>query len=792
MIHNTTSLGRHLLIRILLVSSIITLILSLFQLFRDYSIDTDFIDTRLEQIERTRLGSIKENLWTLNRNVLNIELENLFHIQDVSYVALYSDKGHLISEFGEIKKEDYRTLEIPINYLYENKNYYLGNLIVKTTLESVYRRLQEKVYIIIVSQAFKTFLVSAFILFFIFQLVTDPLKRLTQYVERLKNKELDKTARELKPILNDDEFFKLSETFTNLHTQLVKQYKELEQSTNNFKQIFERSNDAIVVTDINTMDVLEVNTKASEFLEYSLDELKNMNAKNIHPDNASELELFLKEVIEKGSSVTSRLNCLTKNGHHLPVEISASLIMFAGKNALLAIVRDISEQRKTELKMRHMAYHDALTQLPNRNLFNLRLEHMMARSIRHKTHGGLIFLDLDKFKDINDSLGHSIGDKLLINIADRIRSFLREEESIARIGGDEFVFLLADDHDEYIDAQNHTIDMVTKLYELVQKEYNIDNNQLNITFSAGIAIYPDDGKTVDDLLRRSDSAMYKAKREGGSNLVVYHASLDKKLKHQLLLENELKTALENNEFYLVYQPKLNPILGELIGAEVLLRWENKTLGNVSPVDFIPVLEKNGQILDVGRWVIQKSCEQWQQAIMSGEINQDMVLAINASAKQFQSEVLKKDLDTIIKETGINPWLIEIEITEESMVSKFEKTSAQMEQLSQLGISIALDDFGTGYSSLSYLHRLPVNTLKIDRSFIKQVPGDPRLTILLSSIIQMAHKLNLKIVAEGVETEIQQDYLIEHMCDLVQGFYYSKPVVWDEFIFFQNTLVKNIA
>jgi diguanylate cyclase (GGDEF)-like protein/PAS domain S-box-containing protein len=431
--------------------------------------------------------------------------------------------------------------------------------------------------------------------------------------------------------------------------------------------------------------------------------------------------------------------------------------------------KDISERMRAQERLHYMAHHDALTKLPNRSLFMDRLRQAMARASWHKRLIAVMFLDLDRFKNINDSLGHQVGDQLLIQLTQRLSSGVRAGDTIARFGGDEFAILLDD-----IASEQDISQLAKKILDTMISSFVIKDHEFFITASIGVSIFPNDGDDPDTLIRNADVAMYRAKDLGRNNYQFYSNEMSARAFKQLTLENSLRHALKRNEFSLLYQPQVEIKTRHIVGVEALLRWQHPELGLIMPSDFIPLLEETGLIVEVGDWVLQTALEQaahWHQAGFDS-----LKVSINLSGRQFNDPGFISTLESAVNDTGLNPRLIELELTESMLMRNASKTVSALNTLNQLGIGIAVDDFGTGYSSLNYLRRFPISTLKIDRSFIRDVINDPDDRAITTAIIVMAQSLNLVVIAEGVESEEQTSFLENLDCDQIQGNIFSSPVL----------------
>jgi len=434
---------------------------------------------------------------------------------------------------------------------------------------------------------------------------------------------------------------------------------------------------------------------------------------------------------------------------------------------------DITERKRAAELIEHQANFDALTDLPNRGLLLDRLFQALARCRRHSHVGAALYIDLDNFKNINDSLGHPVGDALLQEVARRLKKELREEDTPARLGGDEFVVLFSELTNNPEQAAQQAQVGAEKIQKAISAPYTINDHELLITVSIGIAMFPMENESYDDILRHADTAMYRAKDAGRNAICFFLPSMQLAAEERLKLQNDLRQALLRNEWRLQYQPQLDAS-GNIIGAEALLRWQHPQRGNVPPADFIPMVEETGQILPIGEWVLESALGQlktWTNTIPDSSFQN---LAINVSPRQFHQADFVIQIERILGETGAAPNLLTLELTEGILIENLEDTIQKMEALKRLGVRFSIDDFGTGYSSLAYLRRLPLDEIKIDRSFVRDITTDPGDANLIETIITMAKHLDLEVVAEGIETKEQLDFLREKGCRFFQGFYFSRP------------------
>ncbi|MDZ7594687.1 MAG: EAL domain-containing protein [Thiobacillus sp.] len=464
-----------------------------------------------------------------------------------------------------------------------------------------------------------------------------------------------------------------------------------------------------------------------------------------------------------------------RDGFESAIEDSAAPIHSRDGQVTGAVIvfRDVSESRAMALEMAHLAQHDFLTSLPNRLLLTERFSHAIRMAQRHTKQVGLMFIDLDHFKHINDSLGHAIGDQLLQSVANRLVACVRTTDTVCRQGGDEFVILLAE-----IGQTQDAAQVAETLRAALAMPHLIDGHVLHVTLSIGISVFPDDGTNVDALMQNADTAMYHAKAGGRDNYQFFRAEMNARAVRRLFVETSLRRALRQGEFLLHYQPKIDLASGAMTGAEALIRWQDPDLGLVYPAQFVPIAEENGLIVPVGRWVLREACRQVQAWLDAGL--PAVPVSVNISAVEFRHEGFLEGVALILKETGLAPHYLELELTESILMHDVESSTSMLEALKAMGVQLAIDDFGTGYSSLSYLKRFPIGTLKIDQSFVRDIATDADDASIVSAVIGMGKNLKQRVIAEGVETQAQLALLQARHCDEGQGFHFSHPVSAEDF------------
>ncbi|HWT00178.1 MAG TPA: EAL domain-containing protein [Pyrinomonadaceae bacterium] len=442
-------------------------------------------------------------------------------------------------------------------------------------------------------------------------------------------------------------------------------------------------------------------------------------------------------------------------------------------SGIMVIVADITERKAAEAKINYLAYHDTLTGLPNRVSFEERLAESVSHAGRARGRLAVMFLSLDRFKKFNDTLGHVIGDRLLRNVAERLTEAMRDGDTVARFGSDEFAFLLT-----RIEGADDAARAAREFQRVLDPLFLVEEHELYVTGSIGIGLYPEDGADAQELLKSAGSALYRAKQSGGNNYQFYTADMNERALHRLALENKLRWAMERGEFRVYYQPQVSIGTGRVTGMEALVRWQHPEMGLVSPAEFIPLAEDTGLISPIGEWVLRTACAQarkWQD-----DGFEQLRVGVNLSPRQFQQPDLVPMVERLLKETGLDAASLELEVTESSVMKNAESSIRTLGELKAMGIKIAVDDFGSGYSSLSYLKSLPIDVLKIDQSFVRDMTADAKDAAIVMAIIQLAHSLQLEVKAEGVETEEQLRFLSLLRCDAMQGYLFCRPLPVDAF------------
>lgn len=578
---------------------------------------------------------------------------------------------------------------------------------------------------------------------------------------------------------------KTEETFKLATSIFEGAMAEAEEQLNITKKVFENAIEGVVICDPKGV-ILSINPAFSAITGYSVDDAIG-NTPRMLRSNRQKAQFYTdmwKDIAQHGQWKGEIWN-RRKDGeaypqyqtitaiHNQEGRITHYIGLFHDLTPLKAMDQAL---HSADQAMKRAGQHDALTRLPNRELYIDRLNQAIGHANRKNSKLLLLLFDVDRFQDINNRLGHTCGDQLLQQITQRARQFIREGDTLARLGGDTFAFILGE-----IKQPEDAMVVVGKLTDALSKPFIIEQNKLFVTASIGITLFPDDGDKTSVLIKNAEIAMTRAKKNGRDNCQFYKPAMGSQVDRRLLLEKNLRQAMENQEFVLHFQPKVDLLSNQILGMEALVRWNHPESGMISPAEFIPVAEDSGLIVPMGAWILDSACRQTQAWIAAGL--GPLKVAVNISPRQFRQPDLCEMILKTLQDTGLSPKSLELEITESMMVDNVEKAIQVLNHLRSIGLSIALDDFGTGYSSLNYLKRFPIQILKIDRSFVRDLPHHADDTAIISTIIAMSKKLRLRVVAEGVETKEQLDFLRKNGCDEIQGYFYSRPLPADAFVRF---------
>ena len=883
----TSPLARRLLLYVVLFSSAVTLLLTAYQLYRDYRLDLAQIDNEFTEIERVHLRTLASALWATDKAELEVHLDGMRGIRDIEYLAVV-EPGRVWAQTGAPRTENAIERRYVLRHPHRGQERQIGELVVIASLDGVYARLLDKVVVILVSNGVKTFLVATFILFLFHWLVTrhvhavveqtqrehmgdialertphggrrDELDdlvtalnamraKLTTSLTHLRDREgqlslitdnlpglvarVDRDLRYLFVNAQYERWFGLppaaiigrrvpevigAEAFARFepyarralagervsfeswikvasgqvvygqatyvpdvgpdgevrgHFTLVTDITErvqAAQQAHKLSSAIEQTADSVVITD--REGVIEYVNPAFEAIT-GFASAEALGHKPSLVKSGKQDEAFYRNLwntILHGEVFRAVFINRRKNGtlYHEEKTITPVRDATGTITHFVSTGKDITERVRAEERLSFLAHHDELTGLPNRVLFGDRLRQAMIDAERHDRLVAVVFVDLDRFKNVNDTLGHEAGDQMLKDVTERLLGAVRRGDTVARLSGDEFTVVLAD--------MAHVDDaarVAQKILDVFTQPFHVVGRDLFMGASLGITVFPFDTRDAGELLRNADIAMYRAKEAGRNVYQFYAAEMTTKATEAMALENELRHGLERGEFLLHYQPIVDSG-GNILGAEALLRWQHSQRGLVPPAQFIPLAEETGLILPIGDWVLRQACA--QARAWRGPNGALFHMSVNVSPRQFRHSGLAQTVETILQETGLDPHALNIEITESVLMQKETLTQELFNQLSGHGVSFSIDDFGTGYSSLSYLKRFAINHLKIDQSFIRDVTTDPDDAALVQAIISMAHSLGIQTVAEGVETWEQRAFLLEHGCDAMQGYYFSRPV-----------------
>jgi diguanylate cyclase (GGDEF)-like protein/PAS domain S-box-containing protein len=770
-------IARRIMVAVILFSSAVTAVITAVELYLDYRQDMRGIDERVESIRKVYLPTLTESVWVAERTQIQNQLNGLLNLGDIEYLAIEADGK---TQWSAGKRISSRRLEtsLPLTRLHRGQNISIGELHVVASVDNVLSRLWSKLIVMLVSNAIKTFLVTAFVLLIFQAMVGQHLEHISAYLRRFaRNVSAEATLQLHRPATGrwrPDALDHVTNSVNQMREEILRFSAELKATNERLESIIQTSPLAIFTRDMNDL-VTSWNPAAEKMFGWSAAEAIGHPVPYVPREKLPEYGgLALK--VKSGESINQR-ELLRQRRDGSPIHISLSIAPLRSADGelsgYLSIVADITERKAAEKRIEFLAYHDALTGLPNRLLLQDRFEQAKAYASRADTKVALLFIDLDNFKSINDTLGHDAGDALLKQIATRLSGCVRETDTISRQGGDEFLILLPD-----LIHVDDTAPVLVKVMERMQMPIQAQGHEISTSISMGVTVYPDDGASFEVLLKKADMAMYKAKDDGRNTYRFFDEAMNVEAVEHLFIRNGLRRALDRSEFVLHYQPQIDLTSNTVIGVEALIRWNHPELGMVSPARFIPVSEESGLIVQIGDWVLREACRQavaWQRAGLP-----EICMAVNLSAVQFKRGNVEQSVIHALEDSGFNPVMLELELTESILIQNVEIVLESVKRLKLLGVKLSIDDFGTGYSSLSYLKRFDIDKLKIDQSFVRDLATDPDDAAIVRAIIQMARSLNLRTIAEGVETVEMLHQLRVFQCDEAQGYHFARPMPADEF------------
>lgn len=801
-----STLLQHLSFRLARTGVILALVVSLvtsgFQVFLDYRDEQSSLNDSIERVMNASRFAASRAVHTLDYNLASEVVDGMFVYDFVNSVAILDELGNPLSQrradvsnrrthwYEPFIGTPTQQLETRLETDAMGSDVY-GVLRMELDMVLAYESFVDRAVSTLILGVAKNFVLILLFLALFYRLVTHPVNQLSNSLDAIDPKNPAGRRLPVPKGHEEDEIGQLT-TNINLHLNSVEQLirdnsiarHEVEESYDNMRRLIDNLPHMIYVKDASGHLVL-VNKAYARAFQQSVEQLTGQHQSallNSYEEKSRELlqDADAKVLSEQHSLFIPEFEWVDPAGNYTALELRILPLEFRGEPAILSVGVDITERKRNQARMQHMAYHDPLTDLPNRHLFLDRLDQSLRRANRSNQLGALIFIDLDNFKDINDSLGHGAGDSVLRQAAVRLSEVVRGEDTVARLGGDEFVVCLADLGTNAVEVSQLAGQRAEALRAVLATPFVINGNRLTVTASLGIALFPDGEVTASDLLRNADTAMYQAKSRGKDTAILFEQAMAEATAFRLTMENDLRRALNNEEFFLTFQPQVDSSNDRIVGAEVLMRWQHPDRGVVSPVEFIPVLESMGLIVRVGEWTLRTACGILRDWMDRGLWTRDQVMGINISPQQFSQPEFFDQVRKAIDDSGIPPQCIDLEITEGMVIHEVEETIVRMHQIRDYGVTFSIDDFGTGYSSLSYLKRLPLDVLKVDQSFVRDINTDTNDAAIVETILAMARHLNLETIAEGVETSDQLNFLESKGCSRYQGYLFAPPLRQEEF------------
>ncbi|RBP85279.1 EAL domain-containing protein [Marinomonas rhizomae] len=766
----------------LVILLVLSLAMSAFQIFLDWKEEQITIHNQVMSTLYIVESSAVEAAYYLDEELAKTVLTGLMRSTNFHKTRLEDDLGYELASM-------YRSLaSFPLRWLSENifrglppqfklvlkrdNQLVVGTLIVSIDNAAVTNAfVHRNIRLIATSFISASLLGIAMFMLFYFQ-VSRPLSHVIAQLNVLENERDEPTQLKFKQSSREDELGILSRTITALWHKRKKVESELAKSEAYFKAVLHQSSECMLLTNLKGQ-IVDCNGQTCRLLEYDTPTLLTLTIQDIDPGQDPSLLKGWSNYSQDAPKIYEA-SYHKSNGESFPVEVCGNIITLDNETYFLASFRDITRRKKDQEQVRFLAYYDALTNLPNRRFLNQNLQQVIASTRDNGQIGGLLFIDLDRFKNINDSMGHHIGDALLVEAAKRIVSCLSESDTAVRIGGDEFVLLIPLLGSNLDEAQNKASFIAESLLSQLSHVFRLEQADLFISASIGVSLFPLGDADDVQIMRQADAAMYEAKESGRNAYRFYRQEMQQQITERALLEKALHSAISKDEFYLVYQPQVSEY-GQLIGFEALIRWFNEELGLVPPNRFIPVAEEVGLIDEIGNWVLESVCHQLKEWQDLGLPPTFKGVGINISPYQFAKECFVETVYGVIERTQVDPSLLDLEITEGMLVENITSVAEKMWRLKEHNIRFSIDDFGTGYSSLRYLQHFPITQLKIDQSFVRDLTSDPQSHVIINTIVSMAAHMKLSVLAEGVEHQEEKEILNNIGCLKYQGYYFAKPV-----------------
>jgi diguanylate cyclase (GGDEF)-like protein/PAS domain S-box-containing protein len=802
-------IGIRLLLWILLFSFLFALLASVAQLYFEYRREVSVVAMRLDEVGRSTRGSLSEGVWNLDAEQIHQQLEGLLLLPDLQEAEVRGaglPKTISVSK-GPSPLQRKLAKDFVLSYQAEGVRQVLGVLHLEATLANVYSDIQRQALNILLVEGLRTFAFAFFILFFFHWLVTRHLIAFAAFLQRFDARlEPPQFVLQRKPLAHRDELDQVvgsfNETSSKLYTvncelaganavleediQARKQAEEklaeamaaLQTSEARYRTAFQTSPDGVVITSLEDGSVIDINQGFIRILGYQPEDVigRNLSKARHWVDPEKRVEFF--ESLRRNKALRDfEARFYHKTGEIVWGQLSASLIDLNGVSCVLIIFRDITAAKTAEERIRSLSLYDALTNLPNRRSLMERLGKALTGANNSQRKKALLFVDLDHFKPLNDKLGSPVGDLLLQQVARRLRGCVHDSDAVTRFGGDEFLVLLEDLSEVAEDAAARAEDVAKRILVALGQPYTVDLFNCSCTASIGITVFDDRHSGADEVLSQADFAMGQAKAAGRNVVRFFSKPLQAAVNARAALVADLRLAVDYGEFQLYYQPQVDG--SRLTGAEALIRWNHAKRGLVSPGTFIPLAEETGLILPIGDWVLETACRQIAAWVERKQMKA-LTISVNVSAKQFHEHDFVPKVLRTLERTGADPIHLELEVTESILVENVEAVISKMTELKTHGIRFSLDDFGTGYSSLSYLKRLPLNKLKIDISFVRDILVDANSGTIAQTVIALGRAMGLLVIAEGVEFEEQREFLANLGCSSYQGYLFSRPLAGEDF------------